>query len=192
MLNKFLDLIDAMPTTPKPRQTNQITEEDIKLTLKVIDHLTLKTGSAILHSIKDKVKPAVGSVVFCRLGLNQVEHTGIYIGYNKIIHLEGNGQVKTVTPKEFLARLIGFNTLTAQSIYIACRNGKPIHSSKVATNAKIYGAHRTDYRLLSNNCHKFTSGCVTGDRHNNDTFFNELESTLKRDYGMTEWRIWGN
>ncbi|WP_228256354.1 lecithin retinol acyltransferase family protein [Acinetobacter wuhouensis] len=192
MLKKIIDTLieTSKPTSTFPRHKTP-TVEEIKQVITILDHVTLKAGSALKHSLKDKVKPRVGSVVFCRLGLNQVEHTGIYVGYNKIIHLEGDGHVRTVSPEVFLARLGGFNKITAHSIYVACKNGKPIHSSKAAMKAKIYGAHKTNYALFSNNCHKFSSGCVTGNRDNKDSFFSLLESTLKQNhYGLTEWKIW--
>jgi len=191
MLKKIIDtLIDLSTSPPIVPKQKPITAEELKQVAKVLDHATLKAGSAIKYSLMDMVKPRVGSVVYCRLALNQVEHTGIYIGYNKIMHLDGDGRIRKVTPKEFLDRLGGFNSKTAKSIYVACKNGNPIYSSIAATNAKTWGGRLIDYKLFSNNCHKFTSGCVTGKRNNQDTFFSELESTLKNNYGMTEWRIW--
>lgn len=191
MLKNYIDtLIEVSKPAPTFPKHKPLTVKEVKQIITVLDHAALKIGSAFKYSLQDKVKPRVGSVVYCRLALNQAEHTGIYVGYNKIIHLEGDGHVRTVSPKEFLARLNGFNSITAHSIYVACRNGKPIHSSKAAMKAKVYGAHKTDYALFSNNCHKFSSGCVTGNRDNKDTYFYKLESTLKSDYGMTEWKIW--
>ena len=54
------------------------------------------------------VQPAIGSIVYCNL-LIAVEHTGIYVGNNKIVHLDGEGIVKLVSTKEFCQRLGGFN-----------------------------------------------------------------------------------
>ena len=70
------------------------------------------------------VQPAIGSIVYCNL-LIAVEHTGIYVGNNKIVHLDGEGIVKLVSPKEFCQRLGGFNP--ANTVFCPTDvNGKPI------------------------------------------------------------------
>jgi cell wall-associated NlpC family hydrolase len=54
------------------------------------------------------VSPVVGSVVYCDLALT-TEHSGIYVGENQIVHLDGDGDIQIVSPDDFLARLDGFN-----------------------------------------------------------------------------------
>ena len=59
---------------------------------------------------RDLALPTRGSVVYCDLALSTVEHTGIYVGDNKIVHLDGSGLIEVVTPEKFLQRLDGWNT----------------------------------------------------------------------------------
>lgn len=152
-----------------------------------------KTGNQFADSfidnvIKDKVKPKVGSVVHCGLLANQIDHSGIYIGYNKIAHLDGSGKIEVVTSEVFLNRLGGLNM--AISIYVSCKDGKSVGSRTVAERAKRKIGKRVKYDLINNNCHIFSSGCLTNKFDNNDGFFSELEETTERVLGSNEWRVW--
>ncbi len=149
--------------------------------IKMIDGL-------INSTIKDLVKPKVGSVVHCGLLMNQIEHSGIYIGYNKIVHLDGSGRIELVSPKVFLDRLDGMNLAT--NIYVSCRNGKAVASKRAAERAKSKIDQTINYSLTSNNCHIFTSGCLTGDFKNKDNWFSLLEETVEKEINMNEWRVW--
>ena len=116
-----------------------------------------------VHSFVDNVlastvTPVPGSVVYCGLAFNAVEHSGIYIGNGKIVHLDGNGQVKTVTRKQFLDRLDGYNV--AITIYVSSREGKAVGSRAVAERAKAMVGTTLDYHLASNNCHRFSARCL--------------------------------
>lgn len=144
--------------------------------------------SFIDNVFKDKVKPKVGSVIYCGLLANQVEHSGIYIGYNKIAHLDGSGKIEAVSPEVFLDRLNGLNW--AISIYVSCKDGKPVGSRVVAERARKKIGRRLKYSVASNNCHMFTSGCLTGKFKNDDGFFCELEQTTERVLDANEWRVW--
>ena len=139
-------------------------------------------------AIKDLVKPKVGSVVHCGLLMNQIEHSGIYIGYNKIVHLDGSGRIEIVSPTIFLDRLDGMNLAT--NIYVSCRNGKAVASKRAAERAKSKIDQTINYSLTSNNCHIFTSGCLTGDFKNKDNWFSLLEETVEKEINMNEWRVW--
>ena len=74
------------------------------LDYKLVDW-TIKTIDAFF--IHD-VTPKVGSIVYCNLAL-VAEHTGIYVGDNKIIHLNGSGLVEMVSAEIFCDRLHGRN-----------------------------------------------------------------------------------
>ncbi|HNW16697.1 MAG TPA: hypothetical protein PKM15_08340, partial [bacterium] len=65
--------------------------------------------SFVDNVLRDCVYPVKGSVVYCDLAFGSAEHSGIYIGNNEIVHLDGSGNVEIVDPKEFLNRLDGFN-----------------------------------------------------------------------------------
>lgn len=149
--------------------------------IKMIDGL-------INSAIKDLVKPKVGSVVHCGLLANQIDHSGIYVGYNKIVHLDGSGRIEIVSPNTFLDRLDGMNLAT--NIYVSCRDGKAVASKKAAERARAKIDQKIKYSLTSNNCHMFTSGCLTGDFKNKDNFFSYLEETIEKELDMNEWRVW--
>ncbi len=51
--------------------------------------------SFIDNVFRDKVdEPAIGSVVYCDLVAGFADHSGIYIGNNEIVHLNGDGWVE--------------------------------------------------------------------------------------------------
>lgn len=129
--------------------------------------------------------PKVGSVVYCNLGL-ACEHTGIYVGNNHIVHLNGNGMIEMVTPKEFCNRLQGLNPVfTIFCVIDDC--GHVLGDIECAKRALAMVGGKKHYNLVSNNCHKFTAYCMTGE----DIFcnsFTELYLLLKRRYGRIHWR----
>lgn len=79
---------------------------------------------------RNEVKPVIGSIVYCDLRFGWMEHSGVYVGKGKIVHLNGKGIVEAVTAKQFLAGKTGYN------IYVACKDKKPIGSEKVAERAR--------------------------------------------------------
>ena len=44
------------------------------------------------------MRPAIGSMVYCNLGV-VAEHSGIYVGRNKIVHLSGDDHIEKVSEK---------------------------------------------------------------------------------------------
>lgn len=152
-----------------------------------------KTGNQFLDSFidnvcKDTVTPIKGSVVHCGLLFDLVEHSGIYIGDNQIVHLNGNNWIEAVSPDVFLDRLGGGNT--AISIYVSCIGTQAVGSKEVAKRAKKRIGDDTTYDVVNNNCHRFSSGCLTGDFENDDWRFSDLETTTRFELGSTEWRVW--
>ena len=74
---------------------------------KMLIEWTIKTCDALfIHNMR----PAVGSVVYCNLGL-VAEHSGIYVGRNKIVHLSGDGHIEKVSAKEFCEHFSGLTPL---------------------------------------------------------------------------------
>ena len=49
-----------------------------------------------------QVCPVEGSIVSCLLG--PVDHSGVYVGNNSIIHRDGGGFIAEVSPREFIER----------------------------------------------------------------------------------------
>ena len=50
-----------------------------------------------------KVMPKKGSVLYCDLSFGIAEHSGIYVGDNRIVHLNGKGEIEAVSPAAFLS-----------------------------------------------------------------------------------------
>lgn len=144
--------------------------------------------SIVDNLILDKVTPIVGSIVYCDLAAGQAEHSGIYIGNNRIVHLNGDGLVESVTPKQFMDRLEGWNT--AISIYVASHNGKAVGKVEIAERAKEYIGRKRDYSLIFDNCHQFTNGCLSGNFDNSCNFFSFLKDEVRDILGGDEWRVW--
>ncbi|HAV3582288.1 lecithin retinol acyltransferase family protein [Acinetobacter baumannii] len=171
------------PRSPFPKRPEKL--EEIKLPR--LSNIPFISG--ITHNIfLDYVTPEIGSVVHCGLFCNAFEHSGIYVGRNRIVHLDGSGRIEKVSPEQFIERLDGLNL--AVSIYVSCKNGKPIGSKLAAKRAREKVGIRFKYSLSSNNCHIFTSGCLTGNFENNDNFFNLLTDTTEDELGSNGWRVW--
>lgn len=99
------------------------------------------------------ISPEIGSIVCCGVGA-VLDHTGIWVGDNTIIELDGNGLIKPVSPRRFT------DDRSGKGIFIACDSlGKPLNSEVAAQNAieKIY--QQRDYHLFDNNCHQFIWQC---------------------------------
>mgnify|MGYP000143139516 FL=1 len=129
-----------------------------------------------------------GSIVYCDLLFGQAEHSGIYVGSDLIVHLDGTGNIELVTPKEFLQRLNGFNS--AISIYSSCIGTRSIGSDMIAKRAFSMVGKTREYNMITNNCHQFTSGCITGNFENSDNFLWMLKNTASKVLNVNDWRVW--
>lgn len=141
----------------------------------------------VSNAIRDTVKePAIGSVVYCDLVAGTSEHSGIYLGNGKIMHLNGKGWIQAVSPDEFIE-----NT-TALSIYVGCRGKSPVGDLVVAERAIQYEKEIgvKDYHVLFNNCHQFTSSCLSGDTKNSTSFLWFLKDECKKYLNVDTWRVW--
>jgi len=138
--------------------------------------------------LRDCVYPVKGSVVYCDLAFGSAEHSGIYIGNNEIVHLDGSGNVEIVDPKEFLNRLDGFNL--AISIYVSCDGSSAVGGDIIAERAKKMVGEKRDYNLIFDNCHQFTSGCIMGNFENSDNFLWMLKDTAEKEINANTWRVW--
>lgn len=130
------------------------------------------------------VRPAVGGIVWCEMGLDVTRHSGIYVGYGMIVHLDGDGRVCRDNARTFMARLNGWNT--AMSIYTDCQGVKPAGDPAVAKRARASVGQTRTYNLLSNNCHRFTAECISGESCPDVTMASSLDVYRKGD----TWRVW--
>lgn len=129
--------------------------------------------------------PEIGSVVYCNLVV-ALEHTGIYVGDGKVVHLKGNGIIEAVSFREFIGRLGGRNF--SYSIFCATDvNGKSIGSKEVAKRALEMIGKKQKYNLLFDNCHCFTTYCLTGTKYPIGSF-TMVEEILRSKFGFVKWR----
>ena len=140
----------------------------------------------IKNEVMDKVlQPRPGSVVYCGLLFGQEGHSGIYVGKGKIVSLSGDGEIVKERPDEFLE-----GATTGDTIYVSCQGESPVGTPRVAKRArKMVGNHR-NYNFLLDNCHQFTSGCLTGDFENLDNLLPMVKNTAERTLGADEWLAW--
>lgn len=142
--------------------------------------------SFVDNVFRDTVLPKIGSVVYCDLAI--AEHSGIYIGDNLIVHLDGSGEIQQVSPSEFLNRLGGFNQ--AMSIYVSCHDTAPVGMESIANQAKKMIGKSRNYNLIFDNCHQFTAGCITGSFANANNFLWMLKDETANKLNADTWRVW--
>ena len=145
------------------------------------------TGRAMSGNYRESVTPDIGSVVYCSLA-GVVEHSGVYVGANQIVHLNGDGAVESVSEDEFLDRLGGVNLATG--IYVSCDDGEAVGSCATANGAEKMLGESRDYNVAINNCHQFCAGCLTGDFENGSNTLSSLKSIARNELGATSWRKW--
>jgi len=117
-----------------------------------------------LFSTEQKVIPVIGSLVCCGIG-GLLDHTGIWVGDNTIIELDGNGLIKPISVQRFTKERSGKN------IFIACDSkAKPISSEVAANRAQQQVFQYRDYHMIENNCHQFIWQCFKADDKSLTTF----------------------
>lgn len=126
-----------------------------------------------LFNTEQKVTPEIGAIVCCGIG-GLLDHTGIWLGEDTIIELDGNGLIKPISVQRFTKERSGKN------IFIACDSqAKPIASELAADRAQQQIFQCRDYHVIDNNCHQFIWQCFKP----NDkelTTFKELNVRLAR------------
>lgn len=151
-------------------------------------HVAMKAHDAIKSkNTKFAKNPAFGSLVYCQLG--PVEHSGIYVGNNEIIQLNGKGKIEKVGLKGFTSHI----TTIDPSIYFPCNDeyGYALELNLASTRALEMVGNRRNYNLIVDNCHQFSSGCMTGDYENADNFLWMLKDTFKRKFDCNVfWKRW--
>ena len=131
-----------------------------------------------------------GTPVFCRLA-GVAEHTGIAVG-KEIIHLDGSGEIVKTSPREFIARLDGYNP-AVNVYYAALAANKPLGSKKVADRARRMVGKFVDYDLLRRNCHGFVLGCISGNFEQSFILkITQVEAQISQFYLQNDWtwRSW--
>lgn len=151
---------------------------------KVLAMPLYNMGESIVDACRDQVWPEIGSVLYCDLAFGYMEHSGIYIGNEKIVHLSGEGNIEIVTPKQFVAGG------TACHIYVSCKDTTAVGSAAAASRAKQMVGSTRNYNFLIDNCHQFTTGCLTGNFDEQRNFLWMLKDESARIIGSNSWRYW--
>lgn len=142
------------------------------------------TLESIADSCRDQVHPVIGSVLYTDLIFGYAEHSGIYIGNDEIVELNSKGNIEIVSAVEFVSGGTGVH------IYVSCQDTYPVGSEKAAELALDMAGNESTYGFLTNNCHMFTAGCITGNFNNSNTFLWMLKDEAKNQLGANDWRIW--
>ena len=158
--------------------------------MKLLQPIGIVLGANLLESLVHNMfwtvdTPVRGSVVYCDLGFGIIEHSGIYIGNNQIVHLNGQGDVEIVSPEEFM------RGCTAISIYVSCDSeGDAVGYDDVAENALGLVGYNVGYSFWRRNCHQFCSYCLSIYQDNMDVTLNLLKMEAKKQLNATQWRVW--
>jgi hypothetical protein len=132
-------------------------------------------------------RPAFGSVVYCQLG--PVEHSGIYVGNDRIIQLNGRGKIEQVNLRGFTSHFTTVDT----AVWFPCndQSGQALGISEAGYRALEMVGGRRDYNIIMDNCHQFSSGCITGDFENADNFLWTLKHTFEEKFNCNVfWKHW--
>lgn len=107
--------------------------------------------------VRDQVKPIRGSILYCDYAMGLAEHSGIYLGNNKIVNMSGEGLIERTTPRGFVEG----KTAPLGNIYVSCQDKQAVGLEKVAQLAEAAVDESIHYDFLSNNCHGFVVACLT-------------------------------
>ncbi len=151
-------------------------------------------GSFVLGSVSKSLiqnlfwktnHPVRGSIVYCDLAFGYAEHSGVYVGDDRIIHRNGKGLIEAVSIRQFLA------DTTALSIYVSCNSqGRAVGNESTAQIAGAMLGVKTDYSLLNENCQQFCSHCLSGDIFSNTFTLTQLKRDAHAHIKASQWRVW--
>ena len=156
-------------------------------------------------TIRDKVIPVEGSVLYCDLWV-AVEHSGIYVGDGKISNIEvegmAEGAVRRCSAASFTSK-----SILGRKIYVSCNKQGAVGDDNVADYANDKVGERSFYGLVFKNCHQFSQQCVEQSQQvvdpslwdkitnlaNGDTWeftIGALKRAAHKQLGATKWRLW--
>lgn len=153
-------------------------------------------------NFRQKVEPVEGSVLYSDLWV-AVEHSGIYIGDNKIANIVVDGffesSVRSSKPKDFTAK-----SILGQKIYVSCDADGAVGDDMVYDGAMGHLGERAFYGLVIQNCHQFCTKCVNyadsdygfGLRDllsfdiTMEPSLKNLKSAARQKLGAMKWLLW--
>ncbi|WP_139047610.1 lecithin retinol acyltransferase family protein [Pseudomonas lundensis] len=142
-------------------------------------------GSAFSDQMSNKEQKLVpGCIVACDLAGGLIEHTGIYVGRNRVIERNGDGSIKSVSIDDFMN---SSGLRTGVNLYVACAHDKIISSPAISRRARAIVGLNRNYDLINENCHRFTAYCATGVWYE-ITKFTTLADTLEHEFDNLTWR----
>lgn len=128
-----------------------------------------------------------GTIVRCSMSAIGY-HSGIIIGDDEIIELDGSGNIRRVSFKEFKNIGIGFKP---NCIEVACnKQGLPYSSTEWANNAILRDKTSTNYGIFLNNCHRFVISCISKNSHSIGKSCNEIEKVIRSQVKHSERIYW--
>lgn len=135
--------------------------------------------------------PAFGAPIYCELIGGGAEHSGIYVGGKSIVNLQGTGKITMVSPAKFTSH----PTTIVKAIWFPIDKASGMHigfnDAGNAANKMVHEGIERNYNLFLDNCHQFTSGCLTGNFENADNDLWMLKHTINEYYsGEVAWIKW--
>lgn len=129
------------------------------------------------------IKPSVGSIIYVDLIPGYLQHSGIYVGDDQVIELNRYGQVCLVDLDEFTIGGLG------DKVHVSCKNGMAVGRQDFACCAWSRLGETSDYHLLLNNCHQFTTACMTGQLQNPHNLLRSVKQIAQHLLGADDWAI---
>ena len=153
--------------------------------LTIADYYKKQLRGSFADTVDDLVE---GSVVYQDLDVpgfgDLFEHSGIHVGGYEVVSLSSSGEVISESTGDFLEG--GSNRF----IWVSCRGGRAVGKGIVADRAQAMVGHKRDYNIVIDNCHQFTSGCLTNDFENFDKALLLLKNTARVVLRADNWRVW--
>ena len=120
----------------------------------------------------------IGSILRVSLKFN-TDHSGIYLGYGNIAELDGSGKIMVRSFDDFIK---GDRTMrNGKNICVATDcSGNVLAKPEIARRAIKSLCQIRDYDVVTENCHRFTAGCITGNFTKDITFFFSLGRSYKK------------
>lgn len=147
-----------------------------KLQENPVDSLLNSYKAEAESNLKVKLKFSNGAIVFCGL-LNTFEHSGIYIGEDSVVELNGDGKIRKISINKFLTS----SEFRNNKLYtFVDKNNIPICTYSFSQRAEKMLNLNRNYHVIFDNCHQFTSGCITNNFENADNAFWMLKLTIEK------------
>jgi hypothetical protein len=186
MLREFVDLVTFAVTEPI-KIAVQLMDETVDTNVK---KSTLVSEPLKNQLIKNNNQPSYGSPIYTDIGFKVSGHSGIYVGNNRVIALNGRGNISKVTLSEFVSH----PTTIYEHIYVPYYRHSPeraIGFAMAGARAEEMLGKKRDYNMFIDNCHQFCSGCLTGDFENADNALWMLKHTVEKEHGdQIYWQKW--